>query len=253
MREGLWERAEHAVSEAVFPSNIYCICCGSLIDGTRNYSLCDGCMEKLHWITGRTCDKCGKALPDTYRGKLCYDCMTYEHSFVKGYSCLTYGMYERQLIFDMKYNGKSYLAEKFADILYDRICCEDVDPDGVIPVPVSRRRLRERGYDQSELMAKALGKRWDVPVWTDVLRRKKNTPFLRGYSPAEREEILRGVFSVSPSGIRRIQGKHVMLLDDIYTTGTTADACSRALLEAGAREVSLLTLASGGNRKSNIS
>lgn len=253
MREGIWERAKHAISEAVFPSNIYCICCGSLIDGTRNYSLCDECMKKIHWVTGRTCEKCGKALQDTYRGRLCYDCMTHEHSFARGYSCVTYGMYERQMIFGLKYSGRSYLAEKFADMLYDRICCEDVAPDGIIPVPVSRRRLRERGYDQAALMAEGLGRRWQVSVLTGILRRDKNTPFLRGYAPTEREEILRGAFSVAPGGIRRIQGKRILLIDDIYTTGATADACSEVLLEAGAEEVSLLTLASGGNRKSGMS
>ena len=59
-----------ALSEAVFPSNIYCACCGRIIDGTRPYALCDSCMKKMHWNNGRTCEKCGKALPETYRGGL---------------------------------------------------------------------------------------------------------------------------------------------------------------------------------------
>ena len=252
MKKGLWERTREAVSEAVFPSNIYCICCGSLIDGTRNYSLCDECMKKLHWINGRTCAKCGKALPDTYRGELCYDCMLYEHSFSRGYSCLTYGLYERKLVMDLKYSGKGYLADKFADILYDRISCENIRADGIVPVPVSSRRLRERGYNQSELMAAGLAERCGLPVWRDVLRREKDTPRLRGFTPAERESILDGAFRVTSAGSRKICGKSVLLIDDIYTTGITANACSSTLLRAGASDVVLLTLTSGGNRKPKV-
>lgn len=251
MKKGIWERAKTAVSEAVFPSNIYCICCGSMIDGTRLYSLCDKCIKKLHWINGRTCEKCGKALPDTYRGRLCYDCMIYSHCFEKGYSCLTYGLHERELLFDFKYNGKGYLADKFADILYDRISCENVQADVIIPVPVSGKRLRKRGYNQSELMAKRLSGKWGVPVEDAALLRRKETPQLRGLAPVQREAALEGAFSVSNSGKRKIEGKRIVLLDDIYTTGATADACSKALTEAGAGEVLLLTLASGGNRKPN--
>ena len=66
--QGVLRKTLEALSEAVFPSNIYCACCGRLIDGTRPYALCDSCMKKMHWNNGRTCEKCGKALPETYRG-----------------------------------------------------------------------------------------------------------------------------------------------------------------------------------------
>jgi len=241
-------KALNAVSEAVFPSNIYCISCGSLIDGTRPYSLCDGCVKKIHWIGENTCDKCGKALPDTYRGNICYDCMIYSHYFRKGFSCFTYGMYERELIFDFKYNGKGYLGAKFGDILYDRICCEDVKADIVIPVPISSERLKKRGYNQSAVMASHLAGRLGIPFDDGGLVRKKETARLRGLSPADREAALEGAFAFREPRKWRIKDKSVLLIDDIYTTGATADACSRALLDAGAAEVFLLTLASGGNR-----
>lgn len=121
MLEGLWDKMKEEIREAIFPSNIYCMVCGSMIDRSRPYSICDGCMKKLHWIGAHTCEKCGKALPDEYKGALCYDCMAYSHVFTKGYSCMTYGLYERSLILDYKYNGRSYMAEKLGDILYDRM------------------------------------------------------------------------------------------------------------------------------------
>lgn len=241
------KRIFEAIDEALFPSNIYCICCGSLIDNSRPYSLCDECIRKFHWITGRTCSKCGKALQDTFRGDICYDCMSREHYFDKGYSCMTYGLHEREVLMDYKYNGKGYIGRKFGDILYDRISCENLDIDVIIPVPISNERMRKRGYNQSAVMAKRLAQRLGVKFDSRGLKRVKNTQLLRSLNPAERELALDGAFTAAG-----VTGRCVLLIDDIYTTGATADACSKALIEAGAESVVLLSLASGGNRKPEI-
>lgn len=260
------------IAEAVFPSNIYCVLCGSLIDRSRPYALCDGCVGKMHWITGGTCDQCGKALPDTYRGfgpdgrRLCYDCMTREHHFTRGWSCLTYGLHERELMMDIKYNSKGYIAGKMGDVLFDRMeplveaaLTEGINPfDVVIPVPVGRERLVRRGYNQSELMARQFLRRWrehlrestDGPILEPhVLERAKDTVMLRSLNPEERRLALHDAFAVNERLRHRIEGRTILLIDDIYTTGATADACSKALLEAGAAKVYLLTLCSGGNRR----
>ncbi len=243
----VFENIKDGIAEAIFPSNIYCICCGSLIDKSRPYALCDLCVKKFHWITERTCDKCGKALPDTYRGRLCYDCMRIDHTFEKGFSCLTYGLHEREVLLDLKYNGKGYLAEKFGDILYDRISCEDIHPDVIIPVPISAGRLKKRGYNQSALMARQLSKRWGVPIDEGILVRRKETILLRSLNPADRRLALDGAFEVTANS--RLAGKEVLLIDDIYTTGATVDICSSVIMDAGAAKVYVLTLASGGNRR----
>jgi len=259
------------ISEAVFPSNIYCIICGSLIDRSRPYSLCDECAAQMHWITDGTCDKCGKALPDTYRGidaegkRLCYDCMTREHYFTRGWSCLTYGLHEREMMMDIKYNSKGYIAGKMGDVMFDRMrpAIEEAVTDGlipfdaVIPVPVSRRRLVKRGYNQSELMARRFLQQWKktaaAPLCpkleTKVLLRRKETVMLRSMNPEERRLALHDAFAVRSGMRNRIEGKSILLIDDIYTTGATADACSKVLLEEGAASVCLLTLCSGGNRR----
>ena len=213
------------VTEAFFPSNIYCIVCGSLIDRSRTYSLCDECVTQMHWITGRTCSICGKALPDTYLGRdpdgrpVCYDCQMRSHDFTRGWSCLTYGLHEREVMMDIKYNGKGYIARKMGDVMFDRMehlietaLSESMLPfDVVIPVPVSKKRLVKRGYNQSELMARQFIKRWkdfareaetvtatgcDVarclcPVLeTHVLVRQKETTMLRSLNPEERRLAL---------------------------------------------------------------
>ena len=243
------QRAAGWLDEAVFPSNIYCISCRSLIDGTRPYSLCDECSRKFHWNNGRTCVKCGKALQEEYRYELCYDCREHEHAFIQGFSCMTYGLMEREVILDYKYNGKGYLAKKFGDILFDRISCENLPIDVIIPVPIHRKRHRSRGYNQAALMAKRLSKLWGIPAAEDLLIRQRETQLLRSLNPAEREAALENAFKVTPEGERALCMKTVLLIDDIYTTGITVDACSRALLEGGAKGTYVLTLASGGNRK----
>lgn len=257
----------NGLDEAVFPSNIYCLVCGAMIDETRPYSLCDDCVRKMHWINEgktedgsvqRVCAKCGKALLPTYHGDLCYDCMSRKHYFEKGFSCLTYGLHERELMMDLKYNGKSYIATKMGELMFDRMAKEimsgNLAIDLICSVPVSATRLRKRGYNQAELMAKAFVKRWNqvakAPVYNgNVLYRTKDTQMLRGLNPAERRLAMEGAFAVKYAEKQTLQGANILLIDDIYTTGATADACSKALLENGAANVFLLTLASGGNRR----
>ncbi|MFQ7473292.1 MAG: ComF family protein [Anaerovoracaceae bacterium] len=237
------------VTEAVFPSNIYCLICGSMIDETRVYSLCDKCMGKIHWIGEHTCSKCGKALSEEYRGQICYDCMIREHKFKKGYSCMTYGLYERRMIFDCKYNGKGYIGQKFGDIMYDRIMAEDLNVDLITAVPIHKSREKSRGYNQTEIMAKRLSHLWNIPFKGAALKRTVSTPLLRSLAPADRESVLKGAFAVDERYSMDIRGKKILLVDDIYTTGATADECSKTLMACGAEEIYLLSLASGGNRK----
>lgn len=195
--------------------------------------------------------------------------MTRSHYFTRGWSCLSYGLHEREIMMDIKYSSKGYLARKMGDVLFDRmeVLIDEARQGGikpfdvVIPVPVSKKRLVKRGYNQSELMARQFLRRWAESdrveasgstcpdLETHILIRSRETVMLRSLNPEERRLALKGAFAVESRLRHRIEGRNVLLIDDIYTTGATADACSRTLLEAGASEVYLLTLCSGGNRK----
>ena len=272
------------VDEAVFPPSLYCICCGAMIDNSRSYSLCDDCIRRIHWNTGVTCALCGKALPErleTGQGagsRLCYNCMVDRPLYERGFSCVTYGLHEREIMMDLKYAGKGYLARICGDMMFDLIEGEISEGqfsssgsriDYIVPVPADGDRVRERGYNQSALMADQLAKRWRrsvrqdrehrdkkspagmlPPVFqADMLYRTRKTRKLRSLTPAERAMELEGTFDVRDRYREKLNGSNVLLIDDIYTTGATANACTRVLLDAGASKVFFLSWASGGNRR----
>ena len=170
------------LARIIFPPDIYCICCGSIIDSTRTYSLCDSCIEKFQWIGTDVCRKCGKPLGKDDHRDLCFDCRTIMHYFDQGYTCCLYDLYARAVVMDLKYRDKSYLGRIVGDIMADRMEAEfgaansndgsdnymyrmqddmtDKEPsilkekyDLVIPVPVSPERMEERGYNQAAIIA----------------------------------------------------------------------------------------------------
>lgn len=233
------------LEDMLYPKSIYCIMCGSVIDGTRKYSLCDNCIEKFMWIKDRTCAKCGKILEGYWQNDLCGDCMEREHYFDKGFTCSKYGLYERNLILEFKKRDKSYIGRILGEILYDRIVIENIDFDVIISVPIHRARLRERGYNQAELMAKFLAERLGVKYVKDVLKRTRKTIPMKKLGVWDRMKNLEGAFAVNEGKVKAIESKNVLLVDDIYTTGATLDVCSKILKEKGAAKIYVITFAAG--------
>lgn len=230
--------------DLIYPENIYCICCGAYIDKTREYALCDSCMEKIHWQNHRTCPVCGKRLQDTYAGRICYSCMEDEHSFDRAFSCVTYGLYERAIISDLKYGDMPYIGRKIARIMKDRMESEDISYDMVIPVPIHESRKKERGYNQAEIIAKEFAKLTGTK-YNQYVRRTRKTDPMKNLSREDRFINISGAFEVTGD----VGGKDILLIDDIYTTGATLDEISGALKKAGAGKVYGLSFASGANRR----
>lgn len=244
---GFLSRGIEKSLDLLYPPDIYCISCGSMIDGTRDYALCDSCMEKLHWLGNRTCEKCGKILEEHYKGRICYDCSAFEHDFDRGFTCVQYGLYERGILMDYKYKGKSYIGKKLGDILYDRMSLEEAEYDLIVPVPIHRKKQNQRGYNQAAVMARRFARRCGKPCASELLKRTRQTAPMKGLGAFERHENLRGALKVSASNGYKIEGSHILLIDDIYTTGSTLDECSRVLRRAGAEKIYALTFACGPN------
>lgn len=231
----------------IFPSNIYCICCGSIIDHTRPYALCDSCVEKFHWVGKKTCEKCGKILDNESVHTLCFDCREIDHLFIKGYTCAGYGLYERIMMMDYKYHDRAWIGRKIGDILADRMQHIAFHPDLVVPVPIHRAREQKRGYNQAALMAGRFASRMQLKFDDKVLIRSKNTVPMRNLNVAERAANVGDAFEIKEDRDIAIVQKNILLVDDIFTTGSTADSCTNTLLKGGAKAVWLLTFACGSN------
>ncbi len=231
--------------DLVYPSNIYCINCGRPIDDRFPYSLCAYCVRRLRWANGASCESCGKPMPVQAVNGLCGECAERQRSFDRGYTCVSYGLPERELVHQLKYRDKDYLASYFAELMYERISAEGLRADLAVPVPMYKSKERRRGYNQAGLLAEYISDRLDIPYYPHLLVRISDTPPMSGLSAAERRENVQGVFKTAKWVKNIIKDKAVLLVDDIFTTGSTAEACSTALKEAGAKQVYVLTFAAG--------
>ena len=144
-----------------------------------------------------------------------------------------------QLIADFKFHQKTELAAALCDLVWRAVreAAHGARPALLLPVPLSRERLRERGYNQAWELARRLARRLDVAARADVLQRSRDTPHQIGMTRAEREHNLRDAFWIEPRQRDRLQGVHVALVDDVFTTGATAHAAALALTRAGAARV----------------
>jgi len=201
----------------------------------------------FHWATGRTCEKCGKILQDDYIHNVCADCRETERFFKKGYTCVQYGIKERKLLLSFKYGGKLFIGEKIAEAMADRLRDENIKADIIIPVPMNRKKQKKRGYNQAEIISGFLSKKTEIPYSAKLLTRTEDTAAMSKLAPAERRMNMEGAFSVPFNAAKKLNGKSILLVDDIYTTGSTADACSKSLMESGACEVCVVTFAAGAN------
>ena len=207
----------------IYPEPIYCICCGNIIDETRTYGLCDHCVRHMVWDTSPPSDIDGM---ETMR-------------------CCQYGIYERTLIFSLKYNKKRYIARHIAEIMRDKLknARRDRNYDIIVPVPLYKGKERKRGFNQTFLIGKYLAKEFGIKCMPEVLIRVRETRPMRGLSPQERAENIAGCFALDEDFAEEIQGKRVLLLDDFFTTGSTALECRKTLMQAHPASIGFLAFA----------
>jgi len=147
------------------------------------------------------------------------------------------------IVHALKYDGWRAAADGMADRMARVAWPIDVvqERTALVPVPLSSARARERGFNQSELLARALASRWRIPVWTDVVARSRNTETQTRLGSSDRLRNVAGAFDVSPSVSNRLRGAHLVLVDDVVTTAATLNACAESLVQDGARIISYVT------------
>ncbi len=231
----------------VFPDD--CRVCGVPLQEFSRVPVCALCLRKPQpFLAEHFCVDChtpfANAAPLDENGR-CQLCRRELQGFDAAYAFGEYDGVLRKLIHLFKYSGMYPLANEFGRMM-NLALPRDARVDLIVPMPLHWRRKWQRGFNQSELLARSLARRRNLQVRSAV-RRKKPTPAQAGLTGAERRVNVAGAFEVNQP--KHVEGRHVLLIDDVLTTGATASACARALKRAGARRVTVLTLARADRRK----
>ena len=213
-----------------------CAGCGDIIDEIHGF--CTECWRTLDWLGNGGCERCGLPLEATEADE-CGRCLASPPPLERMRAAVAYGPLSRIIALKLKYGRKVALARTMARFMAP--LRGEIGEAIIVPVPLHRRRLWWRGFNQAGLVARHLGKAWGLPVEQRLLRRTRATPALKGMNERERRAAIKGAFSVAEGP--RIEGQSVILIDDVMTTGSTAAACAAALRQAGARRVELISWA----------
>ena len=228
-----------AALEALIPP--VCAACGDDVP-TWSQVACRACQETFDPFRGPHCVVCGAPFigEGSSGERPCGGCAAQPPPFRRARAFGAYGAALEELIIAFKFHGRRDLAAPLAGLLCLALDEEYIDPDLVAPVPLSRRRLRARGYDQAWLLARATGRILGVDARPRALRRVRHTPPQSSLTSSARRQNVRGAFEPGPDGV---VGLNVLLIDDVMTTGATVSECASALTRAGAARVQVATVA----------
>lgn len=205
--------------------------------------ICPECVKKLSYVKNPICKKCGKeVISDSV--EYCFDCTRHKRTFEYGRALVNYEENARRSMAKIKYKNKREYLDFYGEAIckrYQKLICR-MEAEVLVPVPIHPSRSKRRGFNQAGLLADRIGERLNIPVCPQMLIRNKKTMPQKGLDPAGRLKNLEEAFSlgVIPKGV-----KGVILVDDIYTTGSTMEACTRVLKKAGVKKVYYLTICIG--------
>jgi ComF family protein len=221
-----------------------CLCCAALVDTA--FALCPLCWRETHFITGLVCDLCGTSLPgeaEPHEVVHCDDCLTIARPWLRARAVFRYGDTARRLLLALKHGDRLDIVRPAANWL-TQAARPLIQPGMIVaPVPLHWTRLLMRRYNQSALLSAGFAARNGLRHYPDLMTRHRRTPSLDGASRDARFAILQDAITVLPSRRRHIAGQHVLIVDDVMTSGATFAACTEACLAAGAAQVSVLALA----------
>jgi len=228
--------------DILFPPR--CHFCKSFIPDAGTIHLCNGCLGACNWIRSPLCKVCG--IPFLTSGgddHLCGNCITAPPRFTAARGAALFDGPVRELIHRFKYNRRVQLCRPLGLLAAGQLMSfiEEFSPDLLIPVPLHVKRLRQRGFNQAVLLGEILSREWRLPLSRRNLQRIRWTEPQINLSAAERVVNVRGAFNLNAPDI--IKDKRIILLDDVYTTGSTAAECSRVLFKADAAAVYVMTIA----------
>jgi ComF family protein len=220
----------------------FCVFCGEAVGERAKVSVCPACDQTTPWVAGPLCPVCGRVFAAREGDDhLCGSCRTDPPPFNRARAAV---LYEEegpagQAIKRFKYNRRLDMLPVMQHWLTRPLCRELMEAaDLVVPVPLHPQRLKQRGFNQALLLAQAFP---EVHLERQLITRVRHTPPQTGLNPKERRDNVKGAFAVPRPHLA--QGKNVLLIDDVFTTGATVRECARVLRQAGAQQVDVLTVA----------
>lgn len=226
--------------DLVFPPR--CPVCNTIV-ADKALGVCAECFDELQFVAEPYCMKCGKPL-ERDGHEYCGDCLSKKHIYEEGRAALVYDDNMSRSIYRFKYNSKAEYSRVYGRIIYERLKgkIHSWNAQALIPVPIHKSKLKKRGYNQATLIAKELSRYCNIPVNEHIVYRKIPTEVQKNLSATERENNLKKAFIVRKNVVKL---NTVIIVDDIYTTGSTIDAVARVLKAAGVEKVYYISLSIG--------
>lgn len=222
-----------------------CPVCGRVI--FPHEKICIECMGKIETIGEPKCEKCGKKLQNDEK-LFCTDCDEVNHVFDRGICIFNYKEEMKEVLYRFKYKNKRCYSDFFGYVgakKYRKLF-RQWKVKMIVPVPMYQKKQQRRGYNQAEEFARSLTEYTDIPMATDLIKRLRETKPQKGLNKEERYKNLKNAFGVNPEKAKGVNS--VLLVDDIYTTGSTIDACAKVLKVAGVEKVYFMCVAGGRDR-----
>lgn len=233
------KRIREEAAELLYPRR--CPVCDGIV-GWHAGLICPPCEKALHFLQEPLCRKCGKQLENA-ETEYCYDCSHKMHLYEEGAALFEYHDIKESL-YRFKYMGRQEYAAYYAQAASRRLeeKIKNWHAQALVPVPIHRRREQKRGYNQAQLFAGELSSRIGLPMLDDLLIRSKNTVPQKDLNDKERQNNLKKAFKITQNDVKL---DTLIIIDDIYTTGSTIDAAAKACKTAGAKRIYFITLAIG--------
>lgn len=219
----VFDRILNKIDEVLFPG-FKCFVCGKETFGGES-KLCVRCEKKFPLISGNICEKCGMPLPEG--NIICDTCKERKFVFDSARASFVYDEMTHGMLYKLKYGGNQYIADFFGELIFETYKKWGIVADIVLPVPLFSKRERKRGYNQSMLIARKFSELSGIPLDDEIIFRTVETPNQTRLSRSQREINLLGAFSYNSN--KKISGKNVLLIDDMFTTGSTSNEIARVL------------------------
>lgn len=225
----------------LYPKRTKCCVCGR----EAKESVCSSCLSQLEYIEGRVCLKCGKGIEDEYDANVCPDCEGDNKNFDMAFSCFQYKDMGKTIIHKLKYENCKEVSYTLGRLMYQKIVDEGMNLDAVVPVPIHESKEAIRGFNQAQLIAEEIAAGLGIPLWNCISRTKATTDQFK-LDKVNRNLNVHNAFCMDML-YNDVKKENILLVDDVYTTGSTVNECCRILKQQGVRRIFVITAATGSN------